>query len=54
MHQDLWERVFNKKEPLKAVMDDHTAKIDKILADAGDLPLLNGKEGWKPEWEKEV
>ncbi len=54
MHQDLWERVFNKKEPIKAVMDDHAAKIDKILAGMGDLPLLSGKDGWKPEWEKEI
>jgi len=54
MHQDAWERIMNKKEPIKTVLDDHAAKIDKILADAGDLPLLNGKDGWKPEWEKEA
>jgi ABC-type glycerol-3-phosphate transport system substrate-binding protein len=52
MHQDAYERIMNKKEPIKAVLDDHAAKIDKILAAAGDLPLLTGKDGWKAEWEK--
>jgi ABC-type glycerol-3-phosphate transport system substrate-binding protein len=51
MHQDAWERIVNQGEPVETVLADHKAKIDKILAEH-DLPLLNGKEGWKAEWEQ--
>ena len=53
LHQDMWERLANKKEPIDTVLKDHEAKMDKILADL-DCPLLTGKDGWKAEWEKEV
>lgn len=49
---EVWERIVNKGEPIKTVLTEQAAKIEKVLAEM-DLPLLNGKDGWKAEWEKE-